>query len=297
VNGVGYDNPNRSHFASMSIWHSADPSQQQKYGWLGRYLDAQPTGNPVLALNLGNGRIEALMGERASVPAFASLEDIRALGGDADAERALRAVQSGGGELAVPQAATNAALDAMDQLAGVLDGYAPSGKYGEDAFGAGFRQIAQLIAVSPGTQVIYFAGGGFDTHAGQEERQRELLDGYGRALSEFHQEMERLGRGGEVAVLSFSEFGRRVAENASQGTDHGQAGPVFVTGGGLRGRTADGARDGLYGGYPSLSDLNDGDLKHNTDFRRVYASLLTEWLGADSGAILGGDYKPLGLFG
>jgi uncharacterized protein (DUF1501 family) len=296
VNGVGYDNPNRSHFASMSIWHTADPGQQQKYGWLGRYLDTRPAGNPVLALNLGNGRIEALQGAASAVPAFASLEDIRSLGGDEDAERALRSLQQGQGELSVPSQATTTALDAMDKLASVLDSYTPTGKYADDTFGQGFRQIEHLLAVSPDTQIVYFAAGGFDTHAGQLERQAELLKGYSDALSEFTAAMQRLGRGPDVTVLTFSEFGRRVSENASQGTDHGKAGPVFVCGAGVKGKTTDGLRDGFFGGQPSLSDLSDGDLKHNTDFRRVYASLLTEWLGADAAAILGQDYQPLGLF-
>lgn len=291
INGVGYANPNRSHFASMSIWHSADNSGQQKYGWLGRYLDQRPSANPVLALSLGNGRIEALSGASASVPTFASLEDIKGMVGDADAERALRAVQGNStdaGDAHVKES-VDSALNAMDALASVLDSYTPSGNYGDDAFGQGFKQIAHLIAVSPGTQIVYLAVGGFDTHAGQAERHSELLQQFGDAAAEFNGEMQKLGRGNDVCVMAFSEFGRRLAENGSQGTDHGAAAPMYVIGGGVKG--------GLYGAYPSLTDLNDGDLKFSTDFRQVYATMLQGQLGADSGSILGGDYTTLPIWG
>lgn len=306
VNGVGYPNPNRSHFASMSIWQTGDPEGHETTGWLGRYLDGvnqtAAQRNPLLALSLGRERVEALGGRSSSVPTFASLEDVRGLVGDSDAERTLRAIQQtdssmgamgqpGGYSAGVSHAgqATNTALDAMDALAARLDDYTPSGDYGEDEFGLGFRNIAQLIGISPATQVIYFSVGGFDTHAQQAVTHDELLQKFGKALLCFMDELKAMGRAEDVSVMVFSEFGRRVAENGSAGTDHGAAGPMFVAGGGVKG--------GAYGAYPSLTDLNDGDLKHSTDFRQVYASLLQDWLHTDSAKLLGGEYKSLGLFG
>jgi uncharacterized protein (DUF1501 family) len=294
VNGVGYPNHSRSHFAAMSIWQTADPTGHEKYGWLGRWLDAQAaagSANPVLALSFGNGRVEALQGSRASVPTFASLEDVRAMVGDADAERALRAVQgtdSTGSRGHVKQA-TDTALNAMDALVARLDGYTPTGSYGEDQFGQGFRQIAHLIAISPGTRVIYFAVGGFDTHAEQAEKHAELLGQYAGALAAFMAEMQRLGLSDKVSVLTFSEFGRRAAENGSAGTDHGAAAPVLLAGGAVAG--------GVHGEYPSLSDLDDGDLKYTCDFRSVYSSVINGWLDGDAGSVLGQEYAPVELFG
>jgi uncharacterized protein (DUF1501 family) len=301
VNGVGYPNPNRSHFASMSIWQTGDPSGHETTGWLGRYLDAtvasSQDSNPLLALSLGRERIEAMGGVSASVPTFASLEDVRGLVGDVDAERALRAMQASGAAASASDfargvkhagQATNTALDAMDALAARLDNYSPSGQYGADEFGQGFKQIAHLIGISPSTKVVYFASGGFDTHANQADKHKELLTQFSAALSAFMGEMRAIGKDGQVAVMVFSEFGRRVAENGSAGTDHGAAGPMFLAGGGLKG--------GLYGSYPSLTDLADGDLKHSVDFRQVYATLLRDWLGADPGSLLGAEYEALPLF-
>jgi uncharacterized protein (DUF1501 family) len=290
VNGVGYPNPNRSHFASMSVWQTADPGGREKHGWLGRYLDAQASSNPVLALSLGNGRTEALQGATASVPTFASLEDVRAMVGDADAQRTLRALQAGvSGEQSTVSHANDTAFNVMDALAEKLGDYTASGSYGGDAFGQGFRQIAQLIAVSPTTKVIYFSVGGFDTHANQAEEHSMLLSQLADASSKFMAEIDRIGRADKVSLLVFSEFGRRVMENGSLGTDHGAAAPVMLLGGGVNG--------GMYGAYPSLTDLADGDLRYSTDFRQVYATVLQDWLGSDSAQLLGSQYGTLPLFG
>ncbi len=304
VNGVGYPNPNRSHFASMSIWQTGDPDGHESSGWLGRYLEgvSRSAGkpNPLLALSFGRERIEALGGTSSSVPTFASLEDVRGLVGDSDAERALRAIQQPAGtamafgpgySAGVSHAgqATSSALDAMDALAARLDEYQPSGNYGTDDFGQGFRNIAHLLGISPETQVIYFAAGGFDTHAQQSDTHKELLSKFGAALQTFMSELKAMGRDEDVTVMVFSEFGRRAAENGSGGTDHGAAGPMFVAGGGVKG--------GAYGAYPSLTDLADGDLKFSTDFRQVYATLLQDWLHTDSASLLSGEYKTLPIFG
>ncbi|MEP0766508.1 MAG: DUF1501 domain-containing protein [Fimbriimonadia bacterium] len=293
LNGVGYPNPNRSHFRSMEIWQTASTDTDERYGWLGRYLDdVGSPKNPVLALALGVQKEQALNARNVSVPTFASLADIQAMIGDTDAEAALRAIQgmdaSEGSAMRDVQAATKSALNAMAELNRNLSKYEPVGSYGQDAFGRGFRQIAHLIAVSPGTRVIYFSVGGFDTHSAQAAQHEKLLRQFGDALDAFLLEIVHMGKADKVAVLVFSEFGRRVQENASAGTDHGAAGPMFVAGGAVKA--------GLHGTYPSLDDLDRGDLKHSVDFRRVYASVLSQWLAADAGSLLGKDYQPLELF-
>jgi uncharacterized protein (DUF1501 family) len=295
VNGVGYPNPNRSHFASMRIWQRADEDEQQPYGWLGRYLDSTRRGtspNPVLALGLGTETNSALVGAKGTVPTLASLDDVQSMVGNRDEERALRAIQGmddpGQASLAHVKESTDVALDALDTLKNLLGNYTPQRPYGADLFGTGFRQIAQLVAVSPETQVIYFTAGGFDTHANQAETQARLLQQFSDALAAFMGEMQDIGQAERITVMAFSEFGRRVSENSSAGTDHGAAAPMFIAGGGLKG--------GVYGAYPSLTDLQDGDLKYHTDFRQVYSTVLTDWMGADAAALLGHDYGRLPVF-
>lgn len=293
LNGVGYPNPNRSHFRSMEIWQTASTDTDERYGWLGKYLDdVGDPKNPLLALALGVQKEQALNARNFSVPTFASLADVRAMVGDKDAEAALRAIQgmdaSEGSALRDAQAATKCALSAMAELNRNLSKYEPKRPFGNDPFGVGFRQIAHLIGVSPATRVIYFSVGGFDTHSAQASQHERLLRQFGEALDAFLLELSDMGKADKVAVLVFSEFGRRVQENASAGTDHGAAGPMFVAGGAVKA--------GLHGTYPSLDNLDRGDLRYSVDFRRVYASVLSQWLSADAGSLLGKDYQPLDLF-
>jgi uncharacterized protein (DUF1501 family) len=239
--------------------------------------------NPVVALGLSYDKPLALTAKEASIPCFASLVDIQNMVGDPDAERMLRQIQGAdaplGSDVRVVQAANETALDAMTTLNHQLKGYMPKGAYGRDAFGTGFKQIAQLIATSPQTRVIYFSAGSFDTHARQVETQGKLLQYFGDAVSTFQGEMEALGKADNVIVMTFSEFGRRSYENASAGTDHGAAAPMFVIGTRVNG--------GLHGPIPNLHDLDDGDIKMTTDFREVYAMALDQWMGGDSETVLG----------
>lgn len=292
VQNVGYPKPNRSHFKSMDIWQSASPEQPGGTGWLGRHFDQKAvTGplNPVIALALSKEKPLAIQARKASIPCFASLADIQAMVGDPDAERMLRQIQSGPQDPGsqVVQDANKAALDAMSVLRDKLKLYSPKGQYGEDAFGRGFKQIAHLIAASPQTRVIYFSASGFDTHAHQAEQHEKLLTGFSKAIGAFMGEMTALGKSKQVVVLVFSEFGRRTYENASGGTDHGAAAPMFLIG--------DRVKGGLYGGLPNLSDLADGDLKFQIDFRQVYATALQEWMGGDAKAVLGSSFSTLDL--
>ena len=172
IQGVGYPKSNRSHFKSMEIWQSASPDGKLKYGWLGRHFDQQSALgplNPVVALGLSTDKPRALNAQKASIPCFASLTDIQSMVGDPDAERMLRQIQGAdakaGTDASVIQQANRAALDAMAVLRDRLAGFTPSQNYGDGPFGRGFKQIAQLVATSPQTRVIYFSSGGFDTHA------------------------------------------------------------------------------------------------------------------------------------
>lgn len=296
INSVGYPNPNLSHFASMDIWQSASPDKSIRNGWLGRYLDQQMTHaplNPVVALGLSTEKPLALSAKNASIPCFASLADVKNLIGDPAAEQMLRDIQGmdapAGSPTRVVQQASKAALDAMDILSKQLDTYAPKQTYNNDPFGNGFKQIAQLIATSPKTRVVYFSAGGFDTHARQVDTQAKLLGNFANAVSAFQAEMEALGKADKVVVLTFSEFGRRVAENGSQGTDHGTAAPMFLIGKPVKG--------GMYGPVPDLANLHNGNLVFSTDFRQVYAATLDKWMGGDSEVVLGQKFDHVPVFG
>lgn len=295
VNNVGYPNPNRSHFKSMDIWQSASPDSTMRGGWIGRHFDQQLMHNalnPVVALGLSTDKPRALDGDKASIPCFASLADLKNMVGDADTERMLREIQgmdaaSGSATHAVQQA-SKSALDAISILEKQLGGYTSKSTYADDAFGRGFKQIAQLIATSPQTRVVYFSAGGFDTHARQPDQHEKLLTGFGNAINTFQKELEAIGKSDKVVTLVFSEFGRRTAENASQGTDHGQAAPMFLIGNKVK--------PGIHGPIPNLDNLNDGDIAFTQDFRGVYAATLDEWMGGDSEVVLGQKFAPVEVF-
>lgn len=292
IQNVGYPQANRSHFKSMDIWQSASPDNKMKYGWIGRHFDQQSaTGpqNPIVALGLSTDKPLALSGKVASIPCFASLVDVQSMVGDPDAEKMLRQIQGmdamEGSDTRVVQQANKTALDAMALLSKQLQGYAPKQTYGNDPFGVGFKQISQLIATSPQTRVVYFSAGGFDTHARQADQHKTLLTNFGNAISAFQKEMEAVGKADKVIVLVFSEFGRRSFENASGGTDHGAAAPMFLVGSRVKG--------GVYGPLPDLTDLQDGDLKYKIDFRQVYATTLDHWMGGDSALVLGQKFQSV----
>jgi uncharacterized protein (DUF1501 family) len=295
IQNVGYPKSNRSHFKSMEIWQSASPEGDLKGGWVGRHFDAQlgqAPLNPVVALGLSTEKPLSLVGQKASIPCFASLADLKNMVGDPDMERMLREMQGKdakeGSATRTVQQANRSALDAVSILSKQLDGFTPKQTYNNDTFGTGFKQIAQLVATSPATRVVYFSAGGFDTHARQPEQHEKLLKGFGDAVLAFQREMEALGKADKVVVLAFSEFGRRASENASQGTDHGQAAPMFLIGKRIKG--------GIHGPLPDLANLNNGDIAFTQDFRGVYAAALDEWMGGDSQVVLGQKFAPISVF-
>ncbi|MDW8424879.1 MAG: DUF1501 domain-containing protein [Meiothermus sp.] len=281
---VGYPNPNRSHFISTSIWHTADPSRRLETGWLGRWGDLQD--DPFCDTFLGGATPQAQMGQRRSAPAIQSIDTFsirlpRQF--EEEFNKEARRTRSGTAE-EVRQAmlSLRGALDKIGRLREVRN----RAQYPENAFGRSMGDIARMIAGGLGSSVYYTTLGGWDTHAGQPPRQAELLGYVAQALAAFRADMKAIGRDKDVMILVFSEFGRQVAENASFGTDHGEGGLMFVLGGGVKG--------GLFGSEPDLEDLELNALKYKTDFRNVYATAL-RWIAADPRQVLGGDFSPLAL--
>ncbi|MBO1436195.1 DUF1501 domain-containing protein [Meiothermus sp. CFH 77666] len=281
---VGYPNPNRSHFISTSIWHTADPSRRQETGWLGRWGDLQD--DPFCDTFLGGATPQALVGERRSAPAISSIDafSIRLPRQFEEAfNQEARLVRSGTAEeVRKAMLSLKGALDKIGRLREVKN----RAQYPDNAFGRSMGDIARMIAGGLGSSVYYTTLGGWDTHAGQPPRQAELLGYVAQAITAFRADMKAIDRDKDVMIMVFSEFGRQVAENASYGTDHGEGGLMFVLGGGVKG--------GLFGSEPDLEDLELNALKYQTDFRNVYASAL-QWIAANPRQVLGGDFSPVAL--
>jgi uncharacterized protein (DUF1501 family) len=310
VQGVGYPNPNRSHFKSMDIWHTADTSATG-HGWLGRYIDAECCGygkgesgtpEPQAAIAIGREAPLALQGAVAKPIAFENTDLFRWLGHDVHAslaepyERITRRGAEAPAEAAAHGPNSNAAflmrtaLDAQVSSEQIRRAVAqrPLVQYPAGDLGRQLRMVAAMIRSGLRTRVYYVTMGGFDTHAGQggeNGRHAQLLGQFAGALRAFYSELKEQGDDGRVLTLSFSEFGRRVGQNASGGTDHGTAAPMFLAGPMVR--------PGLLGAYPSLTDLDEGDLKYTTDFRAVYGGVLSGWLGADPRKVLDVPVRPM----
>ncbi len=298
VQGVGYENPNRSHFESMDIWHTCQRKDQNRSdGWIGRYL--QSAGLAAIqdpaALHLGSEKQPyALMSRDIRVPSIQSLEQFRLRGSGRpqfkNAVRDLSRVARGGENdlLGFVQSSTDSAIKASERMESAAVAYTPTAPYPQTGLGKKFETVAKLIASEMQTKVYYLRIDGFDTHANQPAAHAALLREVGDAVAVFVNDLIDHGQGDRVLTMCFSEFGRRVAENASDGTDHGTAGPIFLAGTKIR--------PGLIGKHPSLTDLTQGDLKYHTDFRQVYAAVLEGWLQCPSAAALLGDYPPVELF-
>jgi uncharacterized protein (DUF1501 family) len=299
IQGVGYPNPSRSHFRAMEIWQTGSPTTSKRTGWLGRYLDANCCGedDPLRAVNIGSGLTRSLWTDHTLVPSITSLEGFRMPtipGRPEDHDHLLAAFTElyGSPSAARPNEEYIRRIGqefqaTAAQLAHIAASYRSTVEYPQNAFAQGLRQIAQVLAADLGTRVAYVSLGGFDTHANQARVHDLLLTTLAEGLAAFQRDLEGLGLADRVLVLCFSEFGRRVAENGSLGTDHGAAAPLLLLGARLRG--------GLVGAHPSLEDLANGDLKHAVDFRQVYATLLQRWLGADPAAVLDGEFATLPL--
>ncbi|MFM8817751.1 MAG: DUF1501 domain-containing protein [Phycisphaerales bacterium] len=293
VAGVGYPNPNRSHFASMDIWQSGRP-EGKGTGWLGRYVDATCNGNPAadVAVSVGRTAPLAMLGRTSRPIAFESADLFRWLGADAggqmedEYQRMVRAgelkdVAAGSQESFLMRTALDAQVTSDRIRAAVKK--APLARYPGSALAKQLQTVAAMIRDGMKTRVYYVSMGGFDTHANQPNSHGNLMRQLGDAMLAFQNDLKAQGNDGRVMTMCFSEFGRRVRQNASNGTDHGTAGPVFVVGPNVN--------PGLQGKYPSLTDLDGGDLKFTTDFRGVYQELLGKWMKAPTREVLGGTYQ------
>jgi len=300
VQGVGYPNPSRSHFQSLAIWHSAreDPTGATQ-GWLNRCLGQRTgaAGGDPPALHVSDAELPlALSGRELHVPSLTRVEQVRRRLGLPDGPAAKNQRAALDQVSAEPRGAPGSHLQFIQRSALVT--YASSARLeeilraGHDAasypptgLGRRLALTAQLIKAGLTISIYYTQLDGFDTHVNQVGTHPGLLREFGDALWAFFDDLNRAGQGERVLTLAFSEFGRRVAENASGGTDHGTVGPVFLAGPGVR--------VGLHNRHPDLRNLEDHDPKYVVDFRRVYAAVLDRWLGCPSEQVLGAQFEPL----
>ena len=298
INGIGYPNPNRSHFRAMDIWHTCEPERVATEGWLGRAIrDLDPRGENVLTgVNFGRGLPRAMAMPGVPVTSVGSLENHGFLTGIADAERRSQALEVfarmyapaiGAGPTLDYLGRTGAdALKGADILKEAGANYAPGVEYAATPIARNLKGIAQTHIAGLGTRVFYTAQAGYDTHSGQMPVQTQLLGELARGIDDFFADLRAHQAADGVLMLVFTEFGRRVKDNGS-GTDHGSGGAALVIG--------DGVAGGMQGVYPSLkeADLLDGDLHFQVDFRSVYATIAEQWLGLDAQPIVGGNFEQL----
>lgn len=332
VQGVGYPNPDRSHFESMDIWQSADPKRQTRSGWLGRGLGGMKfQAGAVPAAHIGVEQFPlAMSGAPTGVPSvhptrpFDLELDLKPAGYPNQYAQVQRFRPDGTAVSASTEPQHEARRKLIEEIAALPTGpvavgdlrpfvqrahlqtYAnierlrkileedlkaqrqgrvafPNGGNGELARNLGL--VAQMVNADFGTRVFYLSVNGFDTHSDQLRQHEQLLNQIGTAVASFFEQLKQGGNADRVLLMTFSEFGRRVQENGSKGTDHGAGSCLFVVG--------PGAKGGAVGDHPSLKDLDNGDLKHHTDFRRLYATLLDGWLGCDSRTVLGAKFDPV----
>jgi uncharacterized protein (DUF1501 family) len=300
IQGIGYPNPSRSHFRSMDIWHTCEPMKVGDEGWLGRAIrDIDPNKENVLTgVNFGRGLPRALAVAGVPVASVGSLETYGVLTGIEAQDQRLQALETFArvyepmlGKEPVQSYFAQTGLDALqgaDILSTALDKYSSTVKYGNDDVSQYMKNIVQTHLADLGTRVFYTTApyNSFDTHAGQLMNHTRLWSNTSKAIGDFYQDLQDHNATDNVVLLVFTEFGRRVHDNGS-GTDHGAGGVAFVIG--------DHVKGGLYGEYPSLeaSQLVEGDLKYNNDFRGLYATLLERWMHLDSKPIVGGTFEQL----
>jgi uncharacterized protein (DUF1501 family) len=284
LNNVGYPNLDRSHFRSMDIWHTGSDSREYwTTGWLGRYLDAQCKGcdKPTYALELDDTLSLAMKGEEAKAIA---MKDPKRLFGTAN-QRFFKEVMMQYKDEPGEQPADylyktlSETISSADYIFEKSKLHPSQADYPKTELGQSFKTIASLIFSDINTKVYYVSLGSFDTHINQQIQQQNLFTQMNDAVKAFVKDLKDNGRFNDVLLMTFSEFGRRVSQNASGGTDHGTANNMFLIGGGLK-------QKGIINTLPDLADLDEGDLKYKVDFKNVYATVLKKWLGADDAAIL-----------
>ena len=301
INGIGYQNPNRSHFRSMDIWHTAEPDSIGKEGWLGRAIrDIDPQGENVLTgINFGRGLPRALACPGVSVASVGDLdtyglfpdvqdEELRMFtleafskmyGGAAGRDPAMELLGQTGQD----------ALQGADILRTAPAMYSSSVEYAPDSLAQNVKSISQVFHADVGARVLYTQHGPFDTHAGELISHAKLWDEVAGSVGCLMDDLKEHGTENDASILIFSEFGRRIQDNGS-GSDHGSGGVAFMIGGAING--------GTYGEYPSLAEAEqiEGDLRSNNDFRSVYTGILEDWLGLDAAPIVNGQFEKFDLF-
>lgn len=293
VPGIGYPNPNYSHFTATDIWHTADPRGRDAiHGWIGRACDHGFKGNtdPKLALAVGEAQAPlAIAGREHPGLSFSNPDAFRYTGDKGDAGRAALyskmngARQPGGADALsfVTHTAVNANA-CSEQIRALASAYKTTVEYPKSGLGAHLRTIAGLIAGGLSTRIYYTFHAGYDTHSAQRAGHDNLMAQLNDAVFAFQQDLAKQGHAKRVLTFTLSEFGRRVAENGTEGTDHGAGGTSFLFGPGIK--------PGIHGAHPSLSDTiggGGGSLKFTTDFRSLYATVLEKWLGIPGEPVLG----------
>lgn len=303
IQRTGYANSSRSHFQGLDIWGTADPNSTQGVGWLGRYLDTLPAPvDPLVAWNTTGQTPRALVSREVGVPAIANVSNYAFAspntGSAALDERSAQTqlsshLPTARPQLALVNGASLGALETLDRVASVAS-YTGTETYANNGFALALRAVAGAMVREIGTKVFWVQTGGYDTHSAQGANAGAYVNLMGTlndGLLSFYNDLRNQGLLGSTLILQFSEFGRRIPENGSQGTDHGAAAAMMAIGGGVHG--------GIYGTAASLDpdpqnpglDNSGKDLKYETDFRSVYARVLDGWLGADSVSLLGGDFR------
>ncbi len=325
IQGVGYPNPNRSHFRSTEIWQTAsDSNRVEKYGWVGRYFDSACAGaDPTVGVVIGNQLPQSFFAAKPKGIVFNNPQNYRFMANGAATEESYKKLNelemssplpdggpsmsaddnaNSGGSIAMLPAGmpmtggraidfiSRTALDAQhssDEVRAIAAKVQNTAVYPGSQLGGSLKMVAKLIGGGLPTRIYYVSQGGYDTHTNQVNSQQRLLGDLGDSVKAFTDDMKAQGNMGRVLVMTFSEFGRRVSENANGGTDHGAAAPMFIIGNKVKA--------GLLGHYPSLApaDLFQGDVKYNVDFRSVYAGVLENWLKTKSAPILGKQFAPL----
>jgi uncharacterized protein (DUF1501 family) len=294
VQGVGYPNPNQSHFRSMDIWQAGNTVETVSEGWLGRALKQMPTPPAFHIAGANETSPLALAGAPMRVPSIASLDDfqLRTASGSGTLEKQeQRALMEGArpktskapGLLDFVQRTAVNTYASSQRLQEIGKNYQPKTPYPNGPLANHLKLAAQLIDADLGARIFYVSIDGFDTHANQLDQHANLLRQLSDSMTAFYKDMTARGHKDRILMMTFSEFGRRPYENGSKGTDHGAAAPMFLVGGKVK--------SGLVGKHPSLTDHSMGNLKHTLDFRQVYAAILDKWLGVSSKEVLGQEFK------
>jgi uncharacterized protein (DUF1501 family) len=302
VQAVGYPNGNKSHFKSMDIWHTANPTytripREESYGWLGRYCDTafEDVIDSKLSIAIKVGK--SPMAIRGRIHPGLELKDTRsfrymAAGDNMRKEKLYQDLNSSD---TLPEDASSSldfitktssnANRASNEIMELIRKRGTESSYPDSRLGESLQMVSAMIKGNLSTRVFYVSQGGYDTHANQEQRHLQLMTEFSTAMAAFQADLKAQGNADRVLTMAFSEFGRRVKENGSAGTDHGKAGPMFLCGPNVR--------SGLYGESPSLTALDQGDLAFKVDFRSVYATVLDKWMQTPSQKILGASYEHL----